>query len=326
MPVEQTNVNEATVTDRFEAVGSIDAIDAIVVVSEVDALVKELPFQEGASIQRGVVIAQLDDTQLQAELARAEAVRDQKQATFDRVKSLADKGAVAPQEFDDATAGLKVAMAEMGIIQARLAKLKITAPFAGVTGSRRVSAGAFVRAGASITDLTQINELKVTFAAPERYYPMLRMHSPVSITTTAFPDREFEGTIAVIEPVVDKATRSVRVIAHVRNQELKLRPGMSANVSAVLSKRDHALMIPDEAIFAEGSQTLVFAVNPDSSVTRVPVELGVRQSRMVEILKGLEPGMIVVRAGHQKLREGSKVVPIAHESASGVARDQGGPK
>jgi len=316
MPVEQAAVSEGTVTDRFETVGTIDAIDAITVVSEIDALVRELPFREGGAIQHGMTIAQLDDTQLQAGLVRAEAVRDQKKVTYDRVKSLADKGAVAPQELDDATAVLKIAEAELGMIQAQLAKTRIVAPFDGTAGSRRVSPGAFVRAGDPITDLTQLNELKVTFAAPERYYPMLHLHAPVAVTTTAFPGLEFAGTIEVVEPVVDKATRSVRIIAHVRNPAERLRPGMSANVSAVLSKREHALLIPDEAIFAEGNQTLVFAVKPDSTVTRIPVELGARQSRMVEVLNGLRPGMMVVQAGHQKLREGSKVMPMTHQPSS----------
>ena len=324
MPVEQAAVIEGTVTDRLEAVGTIDAIDAITVVSEIDALVRELPFHEGASIQQGALIAQLDDSQLQAELARAEAVRDQRKITFDRIKSLADKGAVAPQEFDDATAALKIAEAELGMIKARLAKTRIVASFSGKAGSRRVSPGAFVRAGDPITDLTDLSELKVTFAAPERYYPLLKVKSAVAVATTAFPGVEFKGTIEVIEPVVDKATRSVRIIAHVNNTELKLRPGMSANVSAALSSRQNALLIPDEAIFAEGSQTLVFAIKPDSTVTRVPVQLGARQSRLVEVLSGLERGMSVVQAGHQKLFEGAKVMPIPQVTASGTASAAGG--
>lgn len=313
MPVESAPVTQGTITDRFDAVGTIDAIDAITVVSEIDALVRDLPFREGTSVPQGTLLAQLDDTQLQAGLARAEALRDQKQLTYDRIKSLADKGAVAPQDLDNATADLKVAQAEVEMIQAQLDKTRIKAPFAGTVGSRRVSPGAFVRSGTPITDLTQLDELKVTFSAPERYYPMLKLKSPVTVTTTAYPGVAFAGTVEVVEPVVDEATRSARIIAHVQNPELKLRPGMSANVSVVLSTRQNALMIPDEAIFADGNRTLVYAIKPDSTVTLVPVELGTRQSRMVEVLSGLKPGMTVVQAGHQKLHEGAKVMPVPHQ-------------
>jgi len=325
-PVEQSPVIAGAVIDRFEAVGTIDAIDAITVVSEIDALVRSLPFKEGAAIQKGALIAQLDDSQLQAQMTRATAIRDQKKITFDRIKSLADQGAVAPQELDDASAALKVAEAESGMIQAQLAKTHIEAPFAGVTGSRRVSPGALVRAGTAITDLVQLDELKISFAAPERYYPLLHLGSPVSISTTAYPGVEFKGIIEVVEPVVDKVTRSSRIIAHVKNPEEKLRPGMSANVSVELNRRDHALMIPDEAVFAEGDQSFVFVIKPDSTVTRTPVKLGVRQPQKVEVLSGLESGMMVVRAGHQKLFEGAKVAPVSSEPLAQAGSAPGGTK
>jgi membrane fusion protein (multidrug efflux system) len=98
---------------------------------------------------------------------------------------------------------------------------------------------------------------------------------------------------------------------------------MSANVSAVLSTRDNALLVPDEAIFAEGDQMLVFVVKPDSTVGRVAIKIGSRQPGTVEVLSGLEVGQMVVSAGHQKLYEGAKVMPIPHQPAGG-ATAQGG--
>lgn len=316
MPVEVAQVQPSVVTDRLDAVGTIDAVDAITVVSEIDALVRDLPFREGSAIRKGDLIAQLDDTQLQAELSRAKAVLEQKKVSYDRIKGLADQGAVSPQDYDDAAAALKVAEAETAMIEARLDKTKIVAPFDGVVGARRVSPGAFVRAGTAITDLAQLDELKVTFAAPERYYSELKPGAQVAVSTTAYPDYSLNGTIEVVEPVVDEATRSARIIAHVKNPGYKFRPGMSANVSVVLNERDKALVVPDEAVFAEGDQNLVFVVKPDSTVTRTNVNLGARQRQTVEITSGLKDGMTVVCAGHQKLFEGAKVVPI---SQAGVA-------
>ncbi len=309
-PVEAVEVQSGVVTDRFDAVGTIDAVNSITVVSEIDALVRELPFAEGAPIQKGDLIAQLDDRQLQAQSARAQALRDQKQTNYNRVADLTKSGAATQQQLDDASSELKVAEADLGVIHAQLARTRIVAAFSGVAGARKISPGALARAGTPITDLAQLDQLKVTFAAPERYYPLLKRGAKVKISTTAYPNYELTGTIEVIEPMVDQATRSARVIAHVANPEAKFRPGMSANVSAALSQRDNALMIPDEAVFAEGNQSLVFVVKPDSTVTRVPVTLGSRQRETVEVVKGLEAGMKVVRAGHQKLYEGAKVMPV----------------
>lgn len=321
MPVETATVTQARVADRFEAVGTLEAGDAIVVVSELDGMVTALPFREGEAIAQGGVVAQLDDIQLQAEVARAEALRDQTRVTFERVKSVVDQGAGAPQDLDDAAAGLKVAEANLDVARARLAKTRIVAPWGGVLGSRRVSPGAFVRAGQPITDLTRLQEMKVSFSAPERYLGVLHRGAPVSVTTPAFPGDTLTGRIDVVEPVLDANLRSARLRARVPNPGGHLRPGMSANVVAVLSERASALTIPSEAVVVEGGQAYVFAVKSDSTVTRVAVALGTRTADRVEVVRGVDGGARVVRAGHQKLFEGAKVIPV--QSAPGAAAGSG---
>lgn len=319
MPVEVSPVVVQTVEDKFEAVGTIEAIEAITVVSEIDAAVKALPFDEGGVISKGEVIAQLDDAQLAAEVARADAVQSQAQATYNRVKAVVDQNAGAPQDLDDAAASLKVADANLSVAKARFAKTRITAPFDGMIGARRVSVGTFLRPGQPIADLVNIDEIRVIFSAPERFLSNLARGAAVTVSAPAFPDYEVTGEIIVIEPVVDEGTRSVRVVARVKNPERKFRPGMSANVSAVLGERPNALTIPNEAVFGSGNQTFVFIVKPDSTVARVALTLGSRYPDVVEVLQGLEPGMTVVRAGHQKLFDGGKVLPIAGQGNAGPA-------
>ena len=114
----------------------------------------------------------------------------------------------------------------------------------------------------------------------------------------------------MIEPQLDPATRSVGIVARVANPDELLRPGMSATVSVILSERSDALTVPSEAVFVEGGQAFVFVVRPDSVVTRTPVVLGTRQPGTVEVSAGLADGQQVVRAGHQKLFAGAKVMPV----------------
>jgi membrane fusion protein (multidrug efflux system) len=317
MPVETAPVAQGRVADRFEAVGSIEASDAITVVSEIDGSVVSLPFTEGSAIQQGGLIAQLDDAQLRAEVARTEALREQGQSTYDRVKAVVDQGAGAPQDLDDAAAALKVAEANLALAKSRLSKTRITAPFSGVLGARRVSPGAFIRAGQMITDLAKLDELRVNFSAPERYLGQLHKGAEVEIATTAYSGYSLKGRIDVVDPVLDPSTRSARIVARVRNPGGKFRPGMSANVSAVLSQRPNALTIPSEAIFAEGDQSYAYVVKKDSTVTRSALTLGTRLPDAVEVVKGLEPGMTIVRTGHQKLFEGAKVIPVGSRPGGG---------
>lgn len=314
--VEIVEVSVQNVADKFEAVGTIKANESITVVAEIDAAVTGLPFVEGGEIKRGELIAQLDDSQLSAEVARAEALRAQRQAFYDRIFAIVELKAGAPQDLDDAAAALKVAEANLALANARFAKTKVIAPFDGIIGARRVSIGAFLRSGQAITDLANIDAIRVNFSAPERYISLLRKGAAVTVSTTAYPGYELKGTIIVIEPILDSATRSARIIARVENPGRKFRAGMSANVSVILSERSQALTIPNESVFASGNETFVFVVQPDSIVARVSIKLGTRSAEVVEVLQGLEPGMKVVRAGHQKLFEGAKVMPVSSQGAT----------
>jgi membrane fusion protein (multidrug efflux system) len=314
MPVEVAPVATQAVIDRFEAVGSIEALEAIAVVSEIDGAVVALPFDEGGTIEKGGLIARLDDAQLAAEVARTEALRAQSQASYDRVREIVAQKAAAPQDLDDAAAALKVAEANLALAKARFAKTRIIAPFTGIIGARKVSIGTFLRAGQEITNLANIDQIRVSFSAPERYLSQLKQGAEVTVTTPAFPGLALKGKIIVVEPVIEATTRMARIVAQVNNAERKFRPGMSANISAVLSKREKALTVPNEAIFGSGNQSFVFIVKPDSSVSQVPLSLGTRLAGVTEVVDGLKAGMTVVRAGHQKLFEGAKVMPIAHEA------------
>jgi membrane fusion protein, multidrug efflux system len=313
MPVEVSSVTAQKVTDKFEAVGTIEAVQAITVVGEIDATIKALPFNEGGFLRRGTMIAQLDDSQLAAEAARASALCDQSKATYDRVKSIVGQGAGAPQDLDDAAAALKVAQANLEVARARLSKTQLVAPFDGIIGARKVSVGKFIRAGEAITDMANIDEIRVNFSAPERFLAYLDQGATVRVTSPAVPGADLSGHVIVVEPTIDPTTRSARVVAHVPNTGRKFRPGMSANISAVLSERPNALTVPNEAVFGSGNQTFVFVVKHDSTVTRVVLTLGTRLSDRVEVLEGVTEGTQVVSAGHQKLFEGAKVLPIPNQ-------------
>lgn len=324
MPVEVSPVKVQSVADKFEAVGTIEAMEAITVVSEIDGTVKSLPFDEGGFIRRGELIAKLDDAQLAADLARTEALQQQSKVTYDRVKSVVDQGAGAPQDLDDAAAALKVAEANVSLAKARWMKTRITAPFDGIIGARRISVGTFIRTAQQITDLANIDEIRVTFSAPERFLAKLSRGAAVNISSTVFPGYELKGNIIAVEPIIDLTTRSARVVARVQNAGRKFRPGMSANISAVLTEKANALTIPTEAVFGSGNQLFVFIVKDDSTVTMVPVKLGLRLPDAVEVTEGLKGGMTVVSAGHQKLFEGSKVMPLPQQAAQQSADQSAG--
>lgn len=317
-PVEVATIERGELVDRFETVGSFAAVQSIAVASEISGVVREVPFEEGTAVPRGTLLARLDDAELAASLARAEATLEQTRNSYERVRAVVEQSAAAPQDLDDALAALRVAEAEAALARARLEKTRIRAAFDGYVGSRLVSRGTYLQPGQTVTELTQLDELEVVFNAPERYLPRLHVGAPVTVSTPAYPGVSVEGQITVLDPIVDATTRTVEVIARVPNSGLRFRPGMSADVDAILARKADALLVPSAAIFAEGAETLVYVVGPDSTVVRTPVVLGTRLAAVVEVQDGLAPGARVVRAGHQKLYPGAKVMPIPARPATGA--------
>ncbi len=330
VPVDVAVVEEQTVRDGFRALGTLEAEEQVEVASEIAGVVRELPFAEGQPIARGGVIAQLDDRELRAEAERAQAVLERERLEAGRVGKLRERGIVSAQELERAMTNLKVSEANRAQAQARLEKTTIRAPFGGVVGRRRISPGAYVQSGDVITALARLDVLRLTFQAPERFAGRLQVGSRVDVRPAAFPDRVLVGEIRVIVPVIDPRTRTLTLLARVPNPGRSILPGMSADVVATLSERPHALVVPDEAVFAEGDQSFVYKVNADSSVARTPIVLGLRDSARVEVVSGLSAGELVVRAGHQKLFPGARVQPLAAsapaEASAAAAGEAAGAK
>ncbi|HKK72013.1 MAG TPA: efflux RND transporter periplasmic adaptor subunit [Candidatus Krumholzibacteria bacterium] len=310
MPVETATVEAAGMADEFTVVGNLDAEFEIAVVTEIAARVVALPFAEGEAVERGDLLARLDDAQIRAEVQRAEALVQQRRTNYERVRTVVSEQAGAPQDLDDAAAALAVAEADLALVRARLDKTRITAPFDGVVGARQVSPGAYLRPGDTITQLAQIDSLRVTFSAPELYLGRLGPGSPVRVRTSPFPDLVVTGSVDVIAPVLERTSRSAELVARVGNPEQKLRPGMSAEVTVILEQRPGALTIPAESVFFQGQQAFVYTIGDDDTVSMTPIELGTRSAARVEVVSGLDAGQAVVRAGHQKLFPGARVMPV----------------
>ena len=310
MPVEVADVKSEPVVERFRAVGTVEAEETVRIVNEIAGVVRELPFDEGQPVVQGALMAHLDDAELAAESSRADALRDQARTNHERVRQVFEQHAASQQELDDAAAALKVAEANAAVAKTRLEKAHIRSPLTGVAGRRLVSPGAYLPVGTQITEVASLGMVKVGFSAPERYLPQLRRRAAVTVTTTAYPGQEFVGDISVVDPILDATSHTVQMVARVHNRAGKLRPGMSADVTASLGERPHALTVPDEAVFSEGDQTFVYRVKPDSSVTRQVVVLGLRESMRAEVTQGLKAGDRVVSAGYQKLFEGAHIMPM----------------
>lgn len=293
-----------------EGIANLRAQEAVLITAPVAGRVTAVQFREGARVAAGAPLVQLEDTEERAEYNAAKTNLDLQQQRFTRSQELRDKQLLSQDEFDAQAQTLKDAQARVALARAKLDKLAIRAPFAGVLGFRQVSPGTLVRPGDSIVSLDAIDTLRAEFQVPESQLATLAAGSAVTARSAAYPGRIFTGKVAMIGSRVDETTRTVTIQARIDNRDLALKPGMLLTLTAEAKARQ-ALFVPEAAVVPEGNNQFLWRVGADNTVERIAVTLGARQPGFVEITAGLKAGDVVVTEGHGNLRPGKAVIAAA---------------
>jgi len=304
--VEAARVATVKLPQSLSAVGSLRSDETIIVRPEIAGRVAQILFREGQHVAKGTVLVRLDDSVQRADLDKARANLVLSKSKLDRALGLRQQGFVSGQATDEAENLYKVARADVELMEARVSKATITAPFAGTIGLRQVSIGDYVKEGQDIVNLESLDPLKVDFRVPEMALSQVKSGQTLQVTLDAIPDRAFDGHVYAINPLIDAGGRSIVIRAQVSNRDGKLRPGMFARVRLFTSEARDSAMVPEEAIFPVGDDKYVWKV-VDGKVSRQKVEIGQRRDGRVEITSGLGGSDVVVTAGHLKVRDGMAV-------------------
>lgn len=308
--VEIASVTVGRVNDAVRAVGTLQANESVMIRPEIPGLITRVLFTEGQAVEKGMVLIELDDSELQAQVADADAQLKIARLTYDRMMQLTgnQNPFISEQQIDQAISTLGTAKANYALYQTRLAKTRIRAPFAGYVGIRRISPGDYVQPGQDLVNLEDVMTLKIDFKIPETFLTRLSIGQRIEIITDADPTHPCTGEIYVLDPRVDSSSRAVRVRARVPNTGGKLRPGLFANVNLILSEQTDALLVPEEAVIPQRDRSFVYRVE-DATARWTEVALGMRQGGLVQVLQGLHEGDRIIRVGHHKVKDGVTVVP-----------------
>lgn len=304
--IESTRVAAASLPQTISAVGSLRSDESVTLRPEVAGRITAILFQEGQRVAKGATLVRLDPAVNAADLQQARANLVLAKAKYDRAVDLAGRNFISGQAKDEAKNNLDVADAAIALAEAKLAKTELKAPFSGLIGLRVVSVGDYVKEGTDLVNLEAIDPLKVDFRVPETFLTQVRVGQPVEVGLDALPGKTYEGKVIALNPLVDTAGRAIVIRAQVRNQDTALRPGMFARVTLITRAEKEALVVPEEALVPQGSESFVFRVM-EGKASRVKVETGQRRAGKVEILTGLAKGEVIVTAGQVKLREGTAV-------------------
>ncbi len=295
------------IVDKISIVGSLESNESVDIKSEINGAVNRINFIEGAFVEQGDVLFEIDKEKLEATYAQARANLNLAETTAERYKNLVQTKAVSRQEYDETMASLESNRAAVTLAKEQLSDAIIRAPFDAVVGERLVSLGQFIVQGTQLTSLYSKDPMKVVFNVPERFVGQVSVGQKVRLQLDAFPQEEYEGEVFFIAPKIDNTTRTAMVKAKVPNPEDKLKEGMFANVELVLDVIESAVLIPETALIIKGDTVSVYIVGADDTAQLREIQVGQRFNGMAQVVSGLQGDETVITEGYQKIGPGSKV-------------------
>src|SRR5207245_11087956 len=243
----------------------------------------------------------VDDAELKAQVAQADAERQLARQALERTKQLMAQHASSTSDLEQAQARSQGADANYGLLKTRLDRTVVRAPFAGVVGRRLVSIGTYVSNQTPLITLQSVNPQHASFQVPERYADRLRRGHLVSFQVAALPGKNFSGEVVFVDPVVEVPARTILIKARVPNPEHQLQAGMFIEARLATDIRPNAVVVPEDAILPVQGSTYVWVIK-DGKADRRQVTIGVRTAGWAEIEGGgVQAGDQVVVGGLERL-------------------------
>ena len=230
------------------AVGTVNAIEGITVRSTLSGVVERIAFQPGTRVETGDLLIELDRGVEEANLLQAEADLDLAERQLLRARGLIKSDTISISDLDDAVARQAEAAARVASLRATLDKKTIHAPFTGELGIKQISLGQYLNPGDPVVELQALDQVFVQFSLPQQHLPALVVGLDVQVTSNAYEERTFDGTITAVNPQIDPSTRNVMVQATFDNPQHQLRSGMYVSVDVILPETRSLVTIPATSV------------------------------------------------------------------------------
>lgn len=298
-------VKQDTIDNNINITGSLRANEEIDLTSESTGLINKIYFNEGQDVKKGDLLVKINDSELNANLTRANFRLNLAEDREKRQKQLLDKGGISQEEYDATLNEVNVLRAEVELIKAQVAKTEIVAPFDGKIGLKYVSEGGYVTPTSRVASLQSIDPIKIDFSVPERYASELKDDSKILFTVQGI-NQQIEGMVYAKEPRIDTDTRTLSARAKSENKKGNLLPGAFANIQLTLDTQYDALMVPTISLVPELNGQKVYLIK-DGIVQPISVETGLRGDQKIQLITGVSPGDTVLTTGLLQVRPGMEV-------------------
>ena len=308
--VEMRDINFAV-----NAAGDIGPADQVSVRPEINGRIEELPVDIGDKVKKGDLLCRMDDRDLQIErsqrLTEIDGARLQLQKaerTFKRQQQLVEQRLVAQEVFDDArtdfdlaTNALDRAQQSLKLVDDRLRKTRILAPFDCTVLTRPVSLGQTVsgsggfNSGTEIMSIANLSAMVVNAHVNQADVVRLTQGREVDVQAESVPDVQMTGTVERIAPqaMIKNGIKGFSARIAIKNIDPRVRPGMTAILTIPVSSADNVLAVPLAAVFSDSGDRFVFVKTDEEKFERRPIIIGVTDYAFAEVVKGLNEGDIV---------------------------------
>lgn len=310
--VTLASVEEAQLSQRFYATGTLEAQHATELRTQVSGRVTQLNMQDGTYVEAGQLLLKLDDREPQARLMQAEVNLREAQRQLQRYQRLQASQSISQDQLDQQQASVDTAEAQLLAARAEVERYSITAPFSGFLGEQKLTPGMLLDSGQVLTTLDDLSQMRVHFSLAEKHLSLLATGQKIQARVLAWPEQDFQGEVVSLGTRIDPVTRNLPVRGRLNNPDLLLRPGMLATLTLETTPRQ-SLLVPARSLTYDGDEKAVFMVNAEGEVTRRLVEIGITRARQIEIISGLEAGDQVVDQGVVKVREGMTVRVVSQQ-------------
>ena len=261
---------------------------------------------KGQKVRKGQTIAILSNKILSAQFKQARAMYSSDSLSYVQQKELESVNGISKVALEQARFKMEASNANMELLKAREAKLRIKAFIGGLLDARSFDLGAYIPAMSKFGHIVDVSSVKVKIDMTERYAGMIDRNKTVQVTFDAYPGLTLDGKIKYIGSVLDPKSRTFPIEVHIDNWDERLKPNMMANVHILLYRKQNEIVIPKDAIIDEGNTQAVFLKEGDIAIKRTVRIADVYQEDAM-ISEGLVAGDILIIAGNRDLVDSSRV-------------------
>ncbi len=307
-PVRAYVVERRTLERNVLVAGTVEPLRSIRLAARTDGVVAEVAVEAGDRVRAGQLLARIDVSEQQAELARAEAALREAQANFERLAALRDRSFVDAASVLSARSALEVAQSDVELWRTRVRFGRIEASIDGVVIDRLIEPGAAVGRLAPAFELADLDQLVLRVGVSELDAAGIAAGSAVAVSVDALADAGIEAQVRRVFPAADAGSRLVTVElalpeAHARHG---IRPGYLARARFRVDSRGEVLVVPAAAV-GLGERPYVMVIDEQQRLVRREVATGVVRGEWREVTGGLQTGDRVVATSPLELAEGARV-------------------